>query len=53
MAHTTLNFVQFSIVAYVGCFRLCDLHLAVLLQLSECDIGLVPLQATLMSATGC
>ena len=50
MARTTLNFVQFSIVAYVGCLRLCDLHLAILLQLGECDIRLVPLQATLMSA---
>jgi hypothetical protein len=50
MARTTLNFVQFSIVAYVRCLWLCDLHLAILLQLSECNICLVPLQAASMSA---
>jgi hypothetical protein len=43
MAHTTLDFVQFGIVAYVGCLWLCDLHLAILLQLGEGDIRLVPL----------
>lgn len=49
MARTTLNFVQFSIVAYVGCLRFCDLHLAILLHLSEGKISLVPLQAASMS----
>ena len=45
-ARTTLNFVQFGIVAYVGRLWFSYLHLAILLQLREREIGLVPLQAT-------